>query len=97
MVSAMTLSLIFDSFQVLIDTISLSLLPPPSHIIYALSAEDVLCKRLVDMRGGMMDLRKQALQDQNHLNIDHQNQVNMLDTCTCMYASDVLECSCEMC
>ena len=49
------------------------------------------------MRGGMMDLRKQALQDQNHLNIDHQNQVNMLDTCTCMYASDVLECSCEMC
>ncbi len=29
------------------------------------------------MRGGMVDLEKQAMQDENHLNVDHQNQVNM--------------------
>ena len=42
------------------------------------TAEDFLCKRLVDMRGGIVDLGKQqAVQDQNHLNVDHQNQVSI--------------------
>ena len=40
-------------------------------------AEDFLCKRLVDMRGGIVDLGKQAVLDQNHLSVDHQNQVNV--------------------
>ena len=30
------------------------------------------------MRGGIVDLGKQqAVQDQNHLNVDHQNQVSI--------------------
>ena len=41
-----------------------------------LTAEDFLCKRLVDMREGMVDLAKHTLHDRNHMN-SNQNQVCM--------------------